>query len=73
MARGRHQKKQVEAALLAAEAVGFTVTVLQKGHRYGVVTAPDGDELTVYSTPRDPDVMAKRIQEFVRKHPEEQT
>lgn len=62
--RERHQRKQVEAALRFAEAEGCTVEVSHSGHTWGLVVAPNGQRLRVWSTSKDPDVAARMIRRF---------
>jgi hypothetical protein len=66
--RGRHPHKEINKALEGAEKAGFAVVEVRKGHVWGRVVAPNGQELTVWSTPRSPETMAGRIREFVRRH-----
>lgn len=73
MPKGRHQHKEVAKALQEAKGAGFEVVELQSGHVWGKVVAPNGQELKVWSTPRSPETMAKRIREFVRKYPPERS
>lgn len=52
MARRRHPKKDVEQAVRAAEAAGWSVTEIHRGHRWGLLTCPAGlDTVTLFSTP----------------------
>lgn len=69
MPQGRHQHKEVAKALQEAEKAGFRVIELHAGHVWGKVVASAGQELKVWSTPRNPETMAKRVREFVRKYP----
>lgn len=73
MPKGRHQHKEVAKALLGARRAGFEVLELHSGHVWGKVVARSGQELKVWSTPRSPETMAKRIREFVRKYPPERS
>ena len=66
--RRRHPHKEIEKALLSAEQAGFAVVVVNKGHVWGRVVAPNSQELTVWGTPRSPETMAKRVREFVRRY-----
>lgn len=66
--RRGHPHKEVRKALESAEEAGFDVVEVQKGHVWGRVVARNGQELTVFGTPRSPETMAKRIREFVRRH-----
>ena len=68
MARERHQRKQVEAALRAAETEGCTVEVRHSGHTWGHLVTPNGQRLRIWSTPKDPDVAARIIRRFVRSN-----
>ena len=70
MARDRHQRKQVEAALRFAEEQGFSVEVHHAGHTWGHVIAPNGQHLRVWSTPKDADVAARMIRRFVLRNEE---
>ena len=70
VARERHQRKQVEAALRFAEEEGCRVEVLHSGHTWGAVVAPNGQCLRVWSTPKDADVAAKMIRRFVLRNQE---
>lgn len=64
----RHPHKEINKALAAAADAGFDVMEVKSGHVWGHVRAPNGQELTVWSTPRSPETMAKRIREFVRRN-----
>lgn len=65
---GRHPHKEIAKALEAAKRAGFDVVEVHRGHVWGRVVAPNGQGLTVWSTPRSPETMAKRVREFVRKY-----
>ncbi len=70
MARRRHSKKDVEQAVRTAEAAGWSVTEIHRGHRWGLLTCPAGiDTVTLFSTPRDPATLGKRIREQVNRCP----
>lgn len=70
MARRRHPKKDVEAAVRVAESAGWSVVEIHRGHRWGVLNCPSGaDTVTVFSTPRDPATLGKRIREQVTRCP----
>lgn len=73
MPKARHQHKEVAKALLEAKKAGFAVIEIRSGHVWGKVVASGGQELKVWSTPRSPETMAKRIREFVRKYPKERS
>jgi hypothetical protein len=64
VARARHQRKQVEAALRFAEQEGCSVEVLHAGHTWGQLVAPNGQRLRVWSTPKNADVAARMIRRF---------
>ena len=64
VARARHQRKEVEAALRFAEQEGCSVEVLLVGHTWGQVVAPNGQRLRVWSTPKNADVAARMIRRF---------
>jgi hypothetical protein len=68
MGRERHPHKEIEKSLKQAEAASFEVDVVRRGHVWGRVVAPNLQALTVWSTPRSPETMAKRVREFVRRH-----
>lgn len=68
--KGSHPHKEIARALRFAKSAGFTVVALHRGHLWGRVIARNGQELSVWSTPRNPEVMAIRIREFVRRHAE---
>lgn len=64
-----HPHKEIKKALKsAADTAGFQVVEVHRGHVWGKVVAPNGQELKVWSTPRNPETMAKRIREFVRRN-----
>lgn len=50
----RHPHKEINKALEAAADAGFDVAEIKSGHVWGHVLAPNGQELTVWSTPRNP-------------------
>jgi hypothetical protein len=68
MARDRHQRKQVEAALRFAEGKGCQVEIRHSGHVWGWVVAPNGQRFSVWSTPKDADTAARMIRRFVAKN-----
>ncbi len=64
--RRRHPNKDVEAALRAAESAGWTVEEVHHGHRWGIVRCPAGEHaVVVWSTPRDPGTLGKRVRDQV--------
>jgi len=69
MPRGRHPKKDVEAALRFAEANGWTVMSTASGHRWGKAECGDGCSLSIWSTPKNPQNHAKQVQRAVARCP----
>lgn len=68
--RRRHPKKDVEAALRTAEAAGWTVEEIHRGHRWGQARCPAREHhAPIWSTPRDPTTVGKRIREQVARCP----
>jgi hypothetical protein len=66
--RSRHPKKDVEAALRIAEEAGWTVAEIHRGHRWGVARCSAGEHaVSLWSTPRDPATLGKRIREQVAR------
>jgi hypothetical protein len=66
--RRRHPKKDIESALRAAEAAGWTVEEIHRGHRWAIARCPSGEHaISVWSTPRDPVTLGKRIREQIEK------
>jgi hypothetical protein len=45
--RRRHPKKDIEVALRTAEAAGWTIEVIHRGHRWGVAHCPTGEHRVV--------------------------
>ena len=70
-ARERHQRKQVEQALRYAESEGCEAEVRHAGHTWGIVLAPSGQRLRVWSTPKDADVAARVIRRFAQRNQEQ--
>ena len=67
----RHQHKEIASALKQARRKGFEVVEINAGHVWGRVRAENGQELVIWSTPRSPETMAKRIREFIRRYEEQ--
>jgi predicted RNA binding protein YcfA (HicA-like mRNA interferase family) len=67
VARIRHSKKEVEAALQYAEQHGWTVFPTKGGHRWGKAQCGQGCTVSIWSTPRNPGNHAKQIQRAVDK------
>lgn len=66
--RRRHPKKDIEAALQAAEAAGWVVEEIHRGHRWGIARCPAAEHVVaVWSAPRDPATLGKRIRDEVSK------
>jgi hypothetical protein len=58
----------VEEALRVAESAGWAVEEIHHGHRWGVVRCPAGEHVVVvWSTPRDPGTLGKRVRDQVAK------
>src|SRR5438128_4828702 len=68
MARSRHPNKEIEAAVVYAEAHGWTCTPA-KGHAWGIIRCPHGQrggcQRSVWSTPRNPTAHAEWIMHVV--------
>lgn len=72
MTKGRrHPDKDVRKAIKQATVSGWSIDY-GKGHRWGTLRCGEGCQVAVWSTPRSPDVIAKRIDEAVRKCPHQQ-
>ena len=73
MSRMKHPKREIEEALVYAEAVGWTVTTTKYGHRWGVIRCAEssrsGCQYSVWSTPRNPQNHARHLLRMVRKCP----
>ncbi|GAB3802837.1 hypothetical protein GCM10027605_23480 [Micromonospora zhanjiangensis] len=66
---GRHQNKDIAAALRRAELGGLVVTEVHKGHRWGEIRCRRCPATqSVWSTPRVPATHAKQIDRFTRNH-----
>jgi hypothetical protein len=70
--RARHPNKEIEAALRAAEAEGFTV-LTGRAH-WGILQCPGKPEehcrsMSISGTPRNPSVHARQINRFVSRCP----
>ena len=70
MTKWSHSKKQVRAALDEADAAGFDVhDTSSHGHSWGYIQCTaDKQRMSVWSTPRDADVHAKQIRQFLTRH-----
>ena len=73
MTRARHPKKEVEAAISAAEEAGWTVNQTSSGHRWGVMlcgeTSRSGCQISIWSTPRNPGNHANQIRRALDRCP----
>jgi hypothetical protein len=63
--RRRHPKKDVEKALQYAESNGWEVIEVHRSHRWGYTVCGFGCALSIPSTPRNPTMIAKRLQQTV--------
>jgi hypothetical protein len=64
----RHPNKDIRKAIAEAEDAGWTVEA-GKNHTWGKVKCGHGCKVAVWSTPRSPTTIAKRIREAVQKCP----
>ena len=73
MPRGRHPKKEIEAALRDAEARGWAVAIAATAHRWGVMTCPEesraGCRSSIWSTPRNAGNHARQIRQALNRCP----
>ena len=74
MARKKHSKKAVEAALKYAETYGWKVIKKGTGHAWGVIRCPHKSDdcrcgqfcqSSIWSTPKNPDNHARQIKSIV--------
>ena len=69
MARSRHSKKEIEAALQYAEAHGWRIVQAQRGHNWGCMycahSQRDGCKIGIHSTPRNPYRHAQKLKAAV--------
>lgn len=73
MAKGdRHPDKDIRKAIKEAQDAGWDVEK-GKGHRCGTLSCGHGCKVGVWSTPRRPGDIAKRIREAVQKCPHDPT
>lgn len=72
MARGTHSRKEVEKALKAPEAAGWSVIATAAGHRWGKAQCGHGCVISIWSTPKNPGNHAKQITRAVRNCPHEE-
>lgn len=70
---GRHPKKPIADALTAVDCPGLRVDQIHKGHRWGVLVCEVcGDDLSLWSTPRVPEDVARRVHRFAQRHRHEE-
>ncbi len=71
MARARHPKKDVEAALVGLEEAGWIVTSTSSGHRWGVARCGEsnrsGCQVSIWSTPRNPGNHARQLRQTLER------
>jgi hypothetical protein len=70
--RRRHPKNDVEQALQLAEANGWIIVEVHRGHRWGLAACGSGCRRAVYSTPRDAGDHAADIRRAVWRCPHRQ-
>lgn len=69
VSRGRHPKKPIADALAAVARPTLDVEEIHKGHRWGVLRCTTcGTTLAIWSTPRVPEDLARRIRRFADTH-----
>jgi hypothetical protein len=64
----RHPNKEVRKALAFAEDKGWEIEP-RRGHAWGVMRCGGGCKVSIWSTPRDPDVHAEQLIRAVAKCP----
>lgn len=61
---------EIEAVLKFAESLGWQVIQNKRGHAWGKLRCPlgtrEGCNISIYSTPRNPDVHARYLQQCIR-------
>ena len=66
--RDRHPDKDIRKAIKDAQRSGWTAEQAKgTGHRWGTLSCGQGCEVAVWSTPRRPGDIAKRIREAIKK------
>jgi hypothetical protein len=64
----RHPDKDIRKAIAYAQQAGWTAEHAKgKSHRWGTLSCGSGCEVAIWSTPRRPGDIAKRIREAVKK------
>ena len=70
--RPKHPNKEIEAVLQSAEQRGWTV-LKRSGHAWGIMRCGFGErggcQVSIWSTPRDPDIHARQLLRAVAKCP----
>jgi hypothetical protein len=69
MPRRTHPKKQIEPVLRLAEQRGWIITPTKAGHRWGKAQCGRGCTISIWSTPRSPDVHAQQILRAIDRCP----
>ena len=73
VARRKRPRKEVEAALIEAEAAGWTVVRTSSAHRWGVMRCPEasrsGCPCSIWSTPRNSGNHARHLLRMLRNCP----
>ena len=73
MARARHPKKDVEGALVEAEAAGWRITPTSSGHRWDIMDCGEEKRVrcqaSIWSTPRNPVDHAKQLRRLIGRCP----
>ncbi len=66
--KDRHPDKDIRKAIADAQRAGWTTERAKgMGHRWGTLSCGRGCEVAIWSTPRRPSTIAKRIREAVKK------
>jgi hypothetical protein len=68
VANDRHPDKDIRKAIKDAERAGWKADRSRgTGHRWGTLSCGSGCEVAIWSTPRRPGDIAKRIREAIKK------
>lgn len=68
MSGKKHPNKDIRKALKSAKKLGWELLV-SKGHPFGILICGQGCRMSIWSTPRNPENHAKRINKFVSSCP----
>ena len=64
MPRPRHPNKEIEAAIVEAESLGWIIEK-RSGHAWGIAQCPFGQRggcrMSIWSTPRNPEAHARQL------------